>query len=122
MRDKKGLLIHEVEEQAIVRAVCDKVGVEQLDKVFKNIFDNDMVLKAMHRKNSLEQVLVDENELHILSDGFEKVTRKLGESHLTYYTRECFTVLKKQFIFVDRIEVSINPEGESLSQMQNEAH
>lgn len=94
MRNKKGLLVNQVDEQSIVQveklsevvaglqAVCEKVSVEQIYKFLKSIFDHDMVVKEMQRRigmNALQEVIVDENELHIFSDRFEKRTRQLVE-------------------------------------------
>lgn len=75
-----------------------EVGVEAIGRVLKKIFENEVVIKTMQLSLDifeLKRVIIDETELQILSEGFDKHTGKLGNFYFTYYIMAHFNVLKK---------------------------
>lgn len=61
---------------------------------------------------ALQEIVVDENELRIFNNGFEKRNVELGQSNFTNYTREPISVLKK-------IHTGRKKETEHYGRVQN---
>lgn len=92
-----------------LKSISDKVGVEQIDKFLKTIFEKDIPVKEMKRRkfmSELQESLIDKTELDVFMEGLEIRAGQVGESHFTYYTIESVRFLKKQFNLVNRSKLS----------------
>lgn len=63
-----------------------------------------------------QETTIDEMELHILIEGFEKQYGQSGECHFTYYMRVAVSKFKKQFKPVDRSQLSTSQDYECSKQ------
>lgn len=97
------------------KQISNKVGVEQVDQVFENVFQNGLFMEALKWRmwiNSLLAMIMDENELQVFKNGLEKRSGDLGQWKSTYYTTDDFSVLKKQFSLVDKTQLSTSQDYE----------
>lgn len=60
----------------------------------------------------LQEIIIDEKELEILSEGFEKPSGQLDQSHFTHDTRVAVTMLNEPLNIFDRSKLSTRPEYE----------
>lgn len=64
--------------------LCDTVGVERMDSLLRNIFENAIIVKAIQQSVemwALEQAIVVDTELCVLNNGFKKRSGQIGDSH-----------------------------------------
>lgn len=76
-------------------------GRETYNTLLKKIFENKAVVKKMQQNVGISQsrrFLVNETELQIVRDVFEKRTGQLGQSFFTYYTRDLWKGLKRSSV------------------------
>ena len=99
-----------------VEAISKKVGRDVVDNLLSDIFQNGNVMNAVQRNTSvskLTQYIIDDMELGIMTDGFEKRTVHVGESLCTYYCRDPIQVIKKQLSMVEYADFRRDPQNRS---------
>lgn len=76
------------------------------------MFENEVLMKVIERHlstSTLENFDINEKELCVFREGFEKRRGQLGESYFTQYARNHVSVLKKQFSLVYQSKICTNP-------------
>lgn len=71
--------------------ITEKVGHDTADTLLKNIFENTEVTKSMQLNvviSELRRFTVDETEIQVVREAFEKRTGHFGKSFCTYYSRD----------------------------------
>lgn len=98
------------------KAISNEVCVQKIyiDILSKNIFDKNIVLKAMQRRNMrfFVQKLFSIKKIHIFIYEFEKRTMRPAKSHCIYIRRGKVLFIKKQVNMVDINELRTRPDYE----------
>lgn len=133
VRDKRRLDVRNIKEKASTQTVkarnialqivpiTREIGEEAIDTLLGNIFENELVMKAMKLRMRMSELIrgfIDQTEVPILTEGLYMCTRQLGHSFFTNYTRGPVNVLKKQFGLFECIQLCTNPDYETADLMQ----
>ena len=110
--EKLSIIIEELQHMA------SKVGTERVDRLLHDMFTNRYVIESIKHRHSLRElkdVVVDENEIGILNNGFKKHIGYVGQSAFIYYSKDPVELLNTQVSLVNRADFTCHPgEGSKL--------